>query len=63
MRASLLTPEILSLLAKFHAATAFWLIQVNIDTKLHELNQDTYAPCEYNDIIFPLPEKVPETLK
>ncbi|XP_011494935.1 PREDICTED: ubiquitin conjugation factor E4 A [Ceratosolen solmsi marchali] len=63
MKASLLTPDILNLLAKFHSATAFWLIQVNIDTRLQELNQDTYAPCVYKVITFPFSERVPETLR
>lgn len=65
IRASLLTPELLSLLAKFHAATAFWLMQVNIDIKSKEINQgqDNYAPNEYKPITFPLPETVPTTLR
>ncbi|XP_058800280.1 ubiquitin conjugation factor E4 A [Phymastichus coffea] len=62
-RASLLSPESLSLLAKFHAATAFWLMQVNVDIRQHELNQDIYAPNEYRSITFPLPKKVPEMLR
>lgn len=59
----MLTPELLSLLSKFHAATAFWLMQVNINTKSEELNQDNYAPNEYKPITFPLPEIVPKTLR
>ncbi|XP_008212773.1 ubiquitin conjugation factor E4 A [Nasonia vitripennis] len=62
-RASLLTPELLSLLAKFHAATAYWLMQVNVDVRPHELNQDNYAPNEYKPITFPLPESVPKMLR
>lgn len=59
----MLTPELLSLLAKFHAATAFWLMQVNVDVRQHELNQDIYAPNEHRSITFPLPDKVPEMLR
>lgn len=62
-RASLLTPELLSLLAKFHAATAYWLMQVNVDVRPYELNQDSYAPNEYKSITFPLSETVPKMLR
>ena len=59
----MLTPELLGILAKFHAATAFWLIQVNVDDRPHGLHQDSYAPNEFKSITFPLPKIVPETLR
>ncbi|XP_015110282.1 ubiquitin conjugation factor E4 A [Diachasma alloeum] len=62
LRASLLAPEMLKLLAKFHAATAHWLMQVNVNLALDE-NQGTFAPMKPLKITFPLPETVPDTLK
>ncbi|XP_046484062.1 ubiquitin conjugation factor E4 A [Neodiprion pinetum] len=63
LRASLLAPEMLSLLAKFHAATAVWLIQVNLDIESDFIKHSTYAPREFKTVAFPLPETVPETLR
>ncbi|KAJ8679553.1 hypothetical protein QAD02_015340 [Eretmocerus hayati] len=63
LRASLLSPESLSALAKFYAATASWLMQVNVDDRNHVSNEDNYFPYEYKTIKFPLPDKIPETLR
>ncbi|XP_060832858.1 ubiquitin conjugation factor E4 A [Bombus pascuorum] len=63
LRASLLVPEMLKLLAKFHATTAFWLVQVYLnDIKIGE-NEENYIPKECKEVKFPLPETVPDTLR
>ncbi|XP_063973591.1 ubiquitin conjugation factor E4 A [Diachasmimorpha longicaudata] len=62
LRASLLTPEMLELLAKFHAATAHWVMQVTSNLALDE-NGEVFAPMKPVNITFPLPETVPDTLK
>ncbi|KAL7305224.1 hypothetical protein TKK_0002609 [Trichogramma kaykai] len=62
-RVSLLTPEVLGVFAKFHAASAFWLAQVNMDTRSLGLNEENYAPNEYRSITFPLPDAAPLTLR
>ncbi|XP_015436791.1 PREDICTED: ubiquitin conjugation factor E4 A [Dufourea novaeangliae] len=62
--ASLLVPEMLTLLAKFHATTAFWLVQVYLNNEEVEGGkQIDYTPKEYKTITFPLPDTVPDTLK
>lgn len=54
----------LSLLSKFHATTAVWLLQVNLDvTKSGDVKRSSYAPTEFRQVAFPLPETVPETLR
>ncbi|XP_053995108.1 ubiquitin conjugation factor E4 A [Hylaeus volcanicus] len=64
LRASLLAPEMLELLAKFHATTAFWLVQVYLnDVQVSEGEQTDYVPKEYKPVTFPLPETVPDTLR
>ncbi|XP_043272469.1 ubiquitin conjugation factor E4 A [Venturia canescens] len=67
LRASLLAPEMLNLLSIFHATTAFWLIQVNLDidadSSKSSTNRVNYAPRELKDVTFPLPETVPNTVK
>ncbi|XP_033354839.1 ubiquitin conjugation factor E4 A [Bombus vosnesenskii] len=63
LRASLLVPEMLKLLAKFHATTAFWLVQVYLnDTKIGE-NEENYIPKECKEVKFPLSGTVPDTLR
>ncbi|KAK2589180.1 hypothetical protein KPH14_001996 [Odynerus spinipes] len=62
LRASLLAPEMLNLLAKFHATTAHWLIQVNLNEICEEDDND-YAPKQYKSLTFPLSEIVPSTLR
>lgn len=63
LRASLLVPEMLKLLAKFHATTAFWLVQVYLnDIKIGE-NEENYIPKECKEVKFPLPGTVPDTLR
>ncbi|XP_015600659.1 ubiquitin conjugation factor E4 A [Cephus cinctus] len=64
LRASLLVPEMLSLLAKFHATTAEWLMQVNLDNvKIQDAERASYAPKEFKPVTFPLPDAVPDTLR
>lgn len=64
LRASLLAPEMLSLLAKFHATSAVWLLQVNMDeVGSEESKRSTYAPGEFRTVTLPLPETVPVTLR
>ncbi|XP_017794147.1 PREDICTED: ubiquitin conjugation factor E4 A [Habropoda laboriosa] len=64
LRTSLLVPEMLKLLSKFHATTAFWLVQVYLnDTKIGENEQNDYIPKECKVVTFPLPEAVPDTLR
>ncbi|XP_050589401.1 ubiquitin conjugation factor E4 A [Bombus affinis] len=63
LRASLLVPEMLKLLAKFHATTAFWLVQVYLnDVQIGE-NEENYIPKECKEVKFPLPGTVPDTLR
>lgn len=62
LRASLLSPDMLNMLAKFHAATGYWLIQVNVNN--HDNKDDDYAPKIERNIIFPLSDNnVPITLR
>ncbi|XP_034174785.1 ubiquitination factor E4A isoform X1 [Osmia lignaria lignaria] len=64
LRASLLVPEMLKLLAKFHATTAFWLVQVYLDdVRIGETEPSDYIPKECKVVTFPLPETVPDTLR
>lgn len=64
LRASLLVPEMLKLLAKFHATTAFWLVQVYLnDAKDEENERHNYIPKECKEVMFPLPETVPDSLR
>lgn len=64
IRASLLVPEMLKLLAKFHATTAFWLVQVYLDdVKTGDNERNDYIPKECKAVTFPLPETVPDTLR
>ncbi|XP_012254969.2 ubiquitin conjugation factor E4 A [Athalia rosae] len=63
-RASLLAPEMLGLVAKFHAMTAVWLLQVNLDCVDSDKDvQSTYAPKEFKTVTFPLPATIPKTLR
>ncbi|KAG7211137.1 hypothetical protein KM043_010462 [Ampulex compressa] len=65
LRASLLAPEMLNLLAKFHATTALWLVQVNLEDlaeEEEESNREDYMPRQCKEPIFPLPELAPDTL-
>ena len=64
LRASLLAPGMLKLLAKFHATTAFWLVQVYLnDIKVGEEEQNDYAPKKRKPVTFPFPDTVPDTLR
>lgn len=63
LRASLLAPEMLNLLAKFHATTAHWLIQVNLNEICEGDSNSDYAPKQYKPLTFPLSETVPITLR
>lgn len=53
----------LNLLAKFHATTAHWLIQVNLNEINEEDDNDDYAPKQHRPLTFPLSEIVPITLR
>ncbi|XP_076649891.1 ubiquitination factor E4A isoform X2 [Halictus rubicundus] len=64
LKASLLAPEMLKFLAKFHATTAFWLVQVYLSNgEAGEGETCDYTPKEYKEVAFPLPEAVPDTLR
>lgn len=63
LKASLLVPEMLQHLAKFHAMTAFWLIQVNLHTVTNEEDKQNFAPKQHISVTFPLSEAVPITLR
>lgn len=64
LRASLLCPENLILLANFHTSTASWLMQVILDEfQEGETVRSSYAPKKFKPITFPLPEIVPNTLR
>lgn len=62
LRAGLLVPELLNLLASFHAASAYWLMHVNVHVMLNT-HQGTFAPIDPLEITYPLPEFIPNTLK
>lgn len=70
LRASLLSPCMLTMLTKFHSATAYWLMQVNINNDLNNNNIDninndddlSYAPKKHKNLTFPLTDNIPETL-
>ncbi|XP_032664874.1 ubiquitin conjugation factor E4 A [Odontomachus brunneus] len=63
LKASLLIPEMLQHLAKFHAMTAFWLIQVNLNNVNNEGDEENFAPKQCKSVTFPLSEVVPITLR
>ncbi|EFN65888.1 Ubiquitin conjugation factor E4 A [Camponotus floridanus] len=63
LKTSLLVPEMLEHLAKFHAMTAFWLIQVNLNIITEGENIQSFAPKQFIPVTFPLPETVPITLR
>ncbi|XP_014486144.1 PREDICTED: ubiquitin conjugation factor E4 A [Dinoponera quadriceps] len=63
LKASLLVSEMLQHLARFHAMTAFWLIQVNLYDVSDEEDRQSFAPIEYKSVTFPLSETVPTTLR
>ncbi|XP_035743487.1 ubiquitin conjugation factor E4 A-like [Vespa mandarinia] len=63
LKASLLAPEMLNLLAKFHATTAHWLIQVNLNEINEKDDNNDYAPKQHRPLTFPLSEIVPITLR
>ncbi|XP_050447919.1 ubiquitin conjugation factor E4 A [Cataglyphis hispanica] len=63
LKASLLMPEMLEHLARFHAMTAFWLIQVNLHVITDEENVESFAPKQYISVTFPLSETIPITLR
>ncbi|XP_039314359.1 ubiquitin conjugation factor E4 A isoform X1 [Solenopsis invicta] len=62
-KASLLTPEMLEHLTKFHAMTAFWLVQVNLHVATEEEGKQNFIPNQYTPVTFPLSETVPITLR
>lgn len=49
-------------LAKFHAMTAFWLIQINLHIVTEE-DKKSFTPEQYTPVTFPLSETVPITLR
>lgn len=54
-------PEMLEHLAKFHAMTAFWLIQINLHIVTEQ--EENFVPKQYLSVTFPLSETVPITLR
>ena len=63
LKASLLIPDMLKHLARFHAMTAFWLVQVNLNAVTEEQSKQSFAPKQYMPLTFPLPETAPITLR
>lgn len=59
MRAVLLEPNFLLMMSQFHKATATWLVQICLNNDYN----DGFAPLVYKDVVFPLPDNVPQTLK
>jgi hypothetical protein len=62
LKTSLLIPEMLEHLSRFHAMTAFWLIQVNLHVNEKEVEQN-FIPKQYIAVTFPLPKAIPITLR
>lgn len=60
LRAVLIEPGFLMMLSQFHKATATWLVQICLN---NNFNEETFAPLAYKDIVFPMSEDVPQTLK
>lgn len=60
LRAVLTEPNFLIMMSNFHKATATWLVQVCLHD---ELPTDCFAPITHKNIVFPLSEQVPDTLK
>lgn len=56
-------PEMLEHLAKFHAMTAFWLIQINLHIVTEQEDKQNFVPKQYISVTFPLSETVPITLR
>ncbi|CAG9770952.1 unnamed protein product [Ceutorhynchus assimilis] len=56
-------PHLLKDMFDFTSATSYWLSQVAINTDISETENATFAPLEERDITFPLPIKIPFTLK
>lgn len=63
LKTSLLAPDMLKLLAKFHATTASWLVQVCLNDVQTDREQSDYAPKKRKEVTFPFPETVPDTLR
>ncbi|KAK5639980.1 hypothetical protein RI129_010791 [Pyrocoelia pectoralis] len=55
-------PNLQEILFNFISASAFWLSQVAVNNN-YKSNSTTSAPLEAKEIIFPLPDDVPDTLK
>lgn len=69
----------LQLLQELHTSTATWITQVSINNELNEMQNTSsdqlanqaekiqkvlnYAPMKFREIIFPLSESVPDTLR
>ncbi|KAF7283738.1 hypothetical protein GWI33_022990 [Rhynchophorus ferrugineus] len=55
-------PKLLKDMFDFISSTSYWLTQVAINTTYSE-NDKTFAPSEEAAITFPLPDKIPNTLR
>ncbi|KAJ9594013.1 hypothetical protein L9F63_014573, partial [Diploptera punctata] len=62
IRAALLEPQSLSLMAQLIVATAVWLVQVTYDVSTGETPRKSYTLSQFRTVKFPLPEEVPLTL-
>lgn len=60
LRAVLIEPNFLLMLSQFHKATTTWLVQVCIH---NDLPNNCFAPIDYIEVVFPLTDDVPDTLK
>ncbi|XP_050300790.1 ubiquitin conjugation factor E4 A [Anthonomus grandis grandis] len=56
-------PNLLKDMFDFMSATCYWLCQLVMKTEFPENETATFAPLEERPIVFPLPTKIPFTLK
>ncbi|XP_044734743.1 ubiquitin conjugation factor E4 A [Chrysoperla carnea] len=61
LKAALLEPNFIANLMHLHTSTAVWLTQVAFHSK--QTDSTNYAPITFENISFPLPDFVPDTLK
>ncbi|XP_030751488.1 ubiquitin conjugation factor E4 A isoform X2 [Sitophilus oryzae] len=56
-------PKLLKDLFDFASSTSYWAVQVAIKTNFNSADKSSFAPLEEVPVTFPLPDKIPNTLK
>jgi hypothetical protein len=63
LRAALLVPQSLNMMAQLLVATAVWLVQVTLDMNSDQSPRKYYTPTQFRTVEFPLPAEVSKTLR